>query len=210
MLKLSASDVLIVVDVQNDFLPGGSLAVPSGDEIISVINHIAPSFENVVLTQDWHPSGHMSFASTYQDHQVGQVMQTPYGMQMLWPNHCVQGTFGAQIATGLGIAHVQLIIRKGFHQHIDSYSAFVEADRQTHTGLAGYLKERNIKHCYICGLATDFCVAWTAQDARASGFEATVVEDACRGIDIDGSLDRAWQDMQISGVKRTSVKDMYI
>lgn len=208
MAKFLANDVLIVVDVQNDFLPGGSLAVPAGDEIIAVINQIAPLFANVVVTQDWHPDSHISFASSHPQHSAGQMMQLPYGSQILWPDHCVQGSFGAQIADELQVKHAQLVLRKGVHSDIDSYSAFIEADRRTSTGLAGYLKERNIKRCYICGLATDFCVAWTAQDARSLGFDAIVIEDACRAIDIHDSLNKAWQSMLALGVERINCEDI--
>ena len=193
---------LIVVDVQNDFCPGGALAVPKGDEVVPVINRLAARFANAVFTQDWHPRGHTSFASSHPGKKPFETVELPYGEQVLWPDHCVQGTRGAAFHEGLELAKAQLVIRKGFHRDIDSYSAFVEADRKTSTGLAGYLKERGFASLFVCGLATDFCVAWTALDARAAGFEVSVVEDACRAIDLEGSLKRAWAQMAAAGVKR--------
>jgi len=195
---------LIVVDVQNDFIPGGALAVPRGDEVVPVINRIAARFENVVLTQDWHPQGHASFASSHPGRKPFETITLAYGPQVLWPDHCVQGTSGAAFHEDLAVTHAQLIVRKGHHRDIDSYSAFLEADRRTPTGLAGYLRERGFARLYVCGLATDFCVAWTALDARAAGFETTVIEDACRAIDLEGSLEKAWREMAAAGVKRTS------
>lgn len=199
---LPPQDALIVIDVQYDFLPGGSLAVKDGDRIIPIINRLATHFGVVVLTQDWHPANHISFADQHDGKQAFETMALPYGPQTLWPRHCVQATHGAEISKDLNIPHAQLVIRKGFHQHVDSYSAFLEADRKTSTGLTGYLRERDIQHVYLCGLATDFCVAWSALDARKFGFEATVIEDASQGIDLNGSLDQAWSDMQLAGVKR--------
>jgi nicotinamidase/pyrazinamidase len=193
---------LIVVDVQNDFCPGGALAVPKGDEVVPVINRLAARFANAVFTQDWHPRGHTSFASSHPGKKPFETVELPYGEQVLWPDHCVSGTRGAAFHEGLELAKAQLVIRKGFHRDIDSYSAFVEADRKTSTGLAGYLKERGFESLFVCGLATDFCVAWTALDARAAGFEVSVVEDACRAIDLEGSLKRAWAEMTAAGVKR--------
>jgi len=193
---------LVVVDVQNDFMPGGALAVPRGDEVVPVINRLAARFENVVLTQDWHPRGHISFASSHPGKKPFETVELSYGTQVLWPDHCVQGTAGAALHSELNLTKAQLVIRKGHHAGIDSYSAFLEADRTTPTGLAGYLRERNLKELYICGLATDFCVAWTALDARAAGFDTTVIEEACRAIDLDGSLARAWSDMAAAGVRR--------
>jgi nicotinamidase/pyrazinamidase len=193
---------LIVVDVQNDFCPGGALAVPNGDEVVPVINRLAVRFDNVVLTQDWHPRGHASFASSHPGKKPFETVELPYGAQVLWPDHCVQGTRGAAFHEGLEPGKAQLVIRKGFHRDIDSYSAFLEADRKTTTGLAGYLKERGLKSLFVCGLATDFCVAWTALDARKAGFEVSVIEDACRAIDLEGSLERAWAEMAAAGVKR--------
>lgn len=200
--------LLLVVDVQNDFLPGGALAVAGGDEIVPVVNALARRFANVALTQDWHPPRHASFASSHAGRKPFDVARLPYGEQTLWPDHCVQDTAGADFAPGLDIAHAQLVLRKGYHADVDSYSAFLEADRRTPTGLAGYLRERGLRRIFIAGLATDFCVAWSALDARRAGFEAGVIEDACRGIDVGGSLARAWDDMQSAGVARLRAGDI--
>jgi nicotinamidase/pyrazinamidase len=181
------NDVLLVVDVQYDFLPGGALPVPDGDAVIPVINRLARRFGNVVLTQDWHPPGHVSFASTH-GREPFSTTDLVYGPQVLWPDHCLQGSRGAEFAAGLNIPHAQAVIRKGYHAHTDSYSAFIEADRRTPTGLAGLLRERGISVVHLCGLATDFCVAWSALDGRAAGFDVVVVQDACRAIDTGGSL----------------------
>ncbi len=203
MPQAAAADAcLIVVDVQNDFMPGGALAVPRGDEVVPVVNRLAARFDNVVLTQDWHLRGHASFASSHPGRKPFETIELAYGTQVLWPDHCVQGTAGAAIHSGLDIQKAQLVIRKGHHRGIDSYSAFLEADRKTATGLKGYLKERKIKQLFVCGLAVDFCVAWTALDASAAGFEITVIEDACRAIDLEGSLERAWSEMTRAGVRR--------
>lgn len=195
-------DVLLVIDVQNGFLPGGSLAVAHGDEVVPLINTIAKRFRYVVLTQDWHPADHVSFAANHPGREPYQTIALPYGTQVLWPTHCVQGSASAALAPGLDVPHAQLVIRKGYHRDIDSYSAFFEADGRTATGLAGYLRERGITRCFLAGLATDFCVAWSAIDARKQGFEATVIDDACRGIDLAGSLAKAWDDMSTAGVQR--------
>jgi len=197
-----SSRCLIVVDVQNDFMPGGALAVPKGDEVVPVINRLAAHFDNIVLTQDWHPRGQISFASSHPGKKPFETIRLAYGEQVLWPDHCVQATPGAAFHRGLSVPHAQLVVRKGYHKDVDSYSAFLEADRRTSTGLAGYLRERGLKALYFCGLATDFCVAWSALDARAAGFEATLIEDACRAIDLEGSLAKAWSDMQGAGVLR--------
>jgi nicotinamidase/pyrazinamidase len=199
---------LIVVDVQNDFCPGGALAVPSGDEVVPVINRLAARFENVVLTQDWHPRGHASFASSHPGRKPFETIDLPYGKQVLWPDHCVQGTPGAAFHPSLDADKAQLVIRKGVHRAIDSYSGFLEADRSTTTGLAGYLKEKGVRKLLVCGLATDFCVAWTALDARAAGFEVSVIEDASRAIDLEGSLARAWADLRAAGVRRLVSQDL--
>jgi len=201
-IKPGPKDALIVVDVQKCFLPGGSLAVGKGDEIVPHINAMAKRFQNVILTQDWHTPGHISFASTHAGKKPFETVKLPYGTQVLWPDHCVQGTEGAELAPGLAISHAQLIIRKGHNDKVDSYSAFVEADGKTKTGLDGYLKSRGVSTVYVCGLATDFCVAWTALDARKLGFNAAVIEDLCRGIDTQGSLAKAWAAMKTAGVKR--------
>lgn len=193
---------LIVVDAQTSFMPGGSLAVPKGDEIVPNVNRIAAAFRNVVLTQDWHPPGHISFASSHPGKQPFDTIDVPYGTQVLWPDHCVQGSDGATLHGGLAIPHAQLVIRKGFRRDVDSYSAFLEADRASRTGLDGYLKERGIEDIYVVGLATDFCVAWTALDARTLGYATTVIEDACRAIDVQGSLAAAWKNLGDAGVAR--------
>ena len=199
---MNSNAVLIVVDAQNGFMPGGGLPVPCGDEVVPMINALAQKFANVVLTQDWHPAGHASFASSHVGKQPYEMMRMSYGDQVLWPDHCVQGTQDAALHKDLNISHAQLIIRKGFHAGVDSYSAFQEADRTTTTGLAAYLKARNLSEVHVCGLATDFCVAWTALDARDAGFEVSVHEAACRAIDLNGSLGAAWVQMQTAGVKR--------
>ena len=207
-IKPDAHSVLIVVDVQNCFMPGGSLAVKQGDEVVPIINKLAQSFQNVVITQDWHHPQHVSFASQHPGKKPFEQIRLPYGQQVLWPDHCVQGTEGAALHKDLSIPNAQLVIRKGFRQNVDSYSAFVEADRKTSTGLAAYLKARGIRTCYVAGLATDFCVAWTALDARKAGFNATVIEDASRGIDLNGSLAKAWAEMEAAGVKRVQSADI--
>lgn len=181
-------DVLLVVDVQNDFCPGGALAVPEGDRIMPVVNDLARRFAHVVLTQDWHPGGHLSFASSHPGKQPYQTIEVAYGQQMLWPDHCVQDTHGAAFRDDLAIRHAELVLRKGYHRAIDSYSAFFENDRATRTGLAGYLRERGFTRVFLAGLAFDFCIRYSAEDAHREGFTAVVIEDACRGLDIDGSV----------------------
>lgn len=203
-MAYGAQDCLLVIDVQNDFMPGGALAVPRGDEVVPIINRLAPAFEHVVLTQDWHPAGHVSFATSHVGTAPFQTMMLPYGEQVLWPDHCVQGTPGAALHADLRIPHARMVIRKGHHANVDSYSALMEADRTTKTGLAGYLREQGVRRVVCVGLATDYCVAWTALDARAAGFEAVVVEDACRAIDLNGSLDRAWRELAAAGVRRAT------
>lgn len=198
------SDCLIVVDVQNDFCPGGALAVPRGDEIVPLVNRLAARFARVVLTQDWHPAGHASFASSHTGKKPFETIRLAYGKQVLWPDHCIQGTPGAAFHSGLETERAQLVIRKGHHAKVDSYSAFLEADRRTRTGLDGYLKSRGVKRVFCAGLATDFCVAWTALDARRYGLQAVVIEDACRAIDTEGSLEAAWKAMAKAGVRRLS------
>ena len=193
-------EVLLVVDVQNDFCPGGALAVPQGDEIVPVINRLARRFAHMVLTQDWHPPGHLSFASAHPGKRPFETIDLEYGAQTLWPDHCVQGTAGAGFHPGLDIPQLELIIRKGYRSGIDSYSAFRENDRKTPTGLAGYLRERSFERITLCGLALDYCVFFSAIDAREAGFAVTVALDACRGIDLDGSLGRALAAMREAGV----------
>ncbi len=208
MNKQPQNAVLIVVDVQNGFTPGGNLAVADADIIIPTINQLADCFKNVVLTQDWHPDNHISFAANHLDKQPFETIELDYGQQVLWPKHCVQDTQDAEFHPDLNIPTAQLIIRKGFHAHIDSYSAFMEADHTTMTGLTSYLKERGIDTVYVVGIATDFCVAWTALDAVKQGFKTLVVEDACKGIDLNGSLEHAWQTMQQQGVVRIQSTDL--
>lgn len=209
-IKPKANSALIVVDVQNCFVDGGTLPVKGGADVVPVINTLAGAFENIVVTQDWHTAGHASFASTYGGKKPFETAKLSYGTQVLWPDHCVQGTDDAALHAGLKLPTAQLIIRKGYHKGVDSYSAFEEADRKTTTGLAGYLKARGIKTVFVTGLATDFCVAWTAMDARKLGFETYVIEDATRAIDLNGSLAAAWTQMQAQGVKRVQSSDIAV
>ncbi len=205
---ITPQDVLVVVDVQYDFLPGGSLAVAGGDEIVPLVNKLAGRFSNVVLTQDWHPADHISFASQHAGKAPFETIELDYGTQVLWPDHCVWQTKGAELSRDLNIPHAQLIIRKGYNRAIDSYSGFQEADRETLTGLAGYLNERDVGRLFVVGLATDFCVAWTALDGAAGGFDVTVIEDATRAIDANGSLEQAWAEMEAAGVSRIRSRDI--
>ena len=186
--EIADSDVLLVVDVQNDFCPGGKLEVPRGDEVVAFVNRLGERFQHVVLTQDWHPSGHRSFASANPGRQPFETVAFAYGPQVLWPDHCVQGTPGAQFHAGLQLPHAELVLRKGCRRDIDSYSAFYENDHTTPTGLAGYLRERGLGRVFLAGLALDFCVRYSAEDAHRCGFAVIVVEDACRAIDVAGSL----------------------
>jgi nicotinamidase/pyrazinamidase len=188
-ITVGAHDVLLVVDIQNDFCPGGNLAVPRGDEVVPVINALAQKYAHVVLTQDWHPPGHQSFASSHPGRKPFETVKVSYGDQILWPDHCVQGTAGAAFRADLEVARAELVLRKGYHREIDSYSAFYENDRKTHTGLAGYLRERGFKRVFLAGLAFDFCVRYSAEDAHREGFEAITIEDGCRAIDMDGSAE---------------------
>jgi nicotinamidase/pyrazinamidase len=208
MIEISPRDVLVVVDVQYDFLPGGSLAVAGGDEIVPLINTLARRFTNVIFTQDWHPADHVSFASQHAGKAPFETIDLAYGTQVLWPDHCVWGSHGAELSADLDVPHGQLVIRKGYNRQIDSYSGFQEADRETVTGLAGYLSERDIGRLYVVGLATDFCVGWTAIDGAAAGFDVTVIEDATRAIDNAGSLAKAWTEMAEAGVARIQSKDI--
>ena len=207
-IKPAGSAALIVVDVQNCFVDGGTLPVSKGAEVVPVINKLAAAFENIVVTQDWHTPGHASFASGYPGKKPFESTKLAYGSQVLWPDHCVQGTDDAALHKDLKLPTAQLIVRKGFHKNVDSYSAFEEADRKTATGLAGYLKQRGIRTVFVTGLATDFCVAWTAMDARKLGFEVYVIEDATRAIDLNGSLAAAWKQMLAKGVKRIQSGDI--
>jgi len=193
-------DILIVTDVQNDFCPGGNLSVPGGHEVVPLINALASQFSHVVMTQDWHPPNHKSFASAHPGRRPFDVIDMPYGKQTLWPDHCVQGTSGAELHTSLSIPHAALILRKGYNAEIDSYSAFVENDRSTRTGLTGYLRDRGFQRVFLAGLATDFCLRFSALDARKAGFEAVVLIEACRAIDLDGSLADAMREMADAGV----------
>ena len=201
------ADLLLVIDVQNDFCPGGALGVPEGDEVVAVINRMTAHFRHCVVTQDWHPEDHLSFASNHA-RRPHDTVTLGYGEQVLWPDHCVQGSHGACFHRDLDWHRADLVLRKGFHRAIDSYSAFRENDRTTPTGLAGYLRERGFSRLFIVGLATDFCVAWTALDAMAEGFEAVLVEDACRAIDLDDSLARAMSAMTAAGVKITRFTEL--
>ena len=203
-MKTSPSAALVIIDAQVDFCPGGALAVPRGDEIIPLLNRLARNFATVVLTQDWHPAGHHSFAASHQNHEPFQTKELFYGTQVLWPDHCVAGTPGAAFHPDLDIESARLILRKGCNIGIDSYSAFLEADRSTKTGLDGYFTSRGITDLYFCGLAEDFCVAWSAEDARAFGFNATLIDDACRAIDLSGSLAASRTRLTAVGVTRTS------
>lgn len=205
---MQKNSALIVVDLQPDFCPGGALAVPGGDEIVPLVNRLGQAFETVVLTQDWHPAAHISFAANHPGRAPFGMIDLPYGPQVLWPTHCVMETPGAALHPGLRIPHAGLIIRKGSHWNVDSYSAFLEADRTTRTGLDGYLTSRGITDLYICGLALDFCVGWTAEDARGFGFNAAIIEDAARAIDLNNSLAAAWERLGKAGVKRLQSADV--
>ena len=202
------NSVLLVIDVQNDFCAGGGLSVPGGEEIVPLVNRLGAAFPAVVLTQDWHPAGHSSFASAHPGQQPYASIDAPYGPQVLWPDHCVQGTVGADFHADLETADANLVVRKGFRPEIDSYSAFRENDRTTSTGLAGYLRDRDIDHVTLCGLAFDFCVKWSALDAVANGFGATVLTDACRAIDLEGSKAAAEAELTAAGVTLATVENV--
>jgi nicotinamidase/pyrazinamidase len=199
---------LIIVDVQNDFCPGGALAVPDGDEVIEPINKLTDSFDCIVQTQDWHPGDHHSFASNHEGKSPYDSIEMEYGTQVLWPDHCVQGTEGAEFHTDLRNKPSQIIIRKGFRRQIDSYSAFFENDQSTVTGLHGYLKARGVDALFVAGLATDFCVKWTALDGRKLGYEVNLITDAVKGIDIDGSVETAMKEMKEAGVNMVSSSEI--
>lgn len=199
---------LLIVDVQNDFCPGGALAVPDGDTIVPVINSLSEHFDSVIQTQDWHPADHHSFASSHKGKEPYDTIELEYGTQVLWPDHCVQGTTGADFHPNLNTHKTQVIIRKGFRKSIDSYSTFFENDQSTETGLNGYLKQRGIKELYTVGLATDFCIKWSILDGISEGFTMNIVMDAVKGIDLNGSLDKAWQEMKEKGVNITSSKEL--
>ena len=207
-IVITAEDVLLVIDVQNDFLPGGALAVADGDAIIPLVDRLAREFESVVVTQDWHPAGHASFASSHAGAKPFDLIELPYGNQVLWPDHCVQGSPGALVHFALETQdRAFAILRKGANAMVDSYSAFAEADGMT-TGLAALLRARGIERVFACGLATDFCVAYSALDARAAGFETFVIDDACRAIDANGSLAAAWARMEAAGVRRIEAREI--
>jgi nicotinamidase/pyrazinamidase len=201
-------DVLLVVDVQNDFCPGGRLAVPHGDGIVGPVNRLMALFDHVVLTQDWHPADHSSFASVHAERTAYDTVRLAYGPQILWPDHCVQATPGADFHRDLQTHRAELVLRKGFRREVDSYSAFFENDRQTPTGLTGYLRDRGFRRVVLAGLAYDFCVLWSAEDARRLGFEVVVVSDACRGLDVDGSMIEADQRLTAAGALRVLSQDM--
>jgi nicotinamidase/pyrazinamidase len=197
-----SEDLLLIIDVQNDFCPGGALAVTEGDAVVPMINRLSQRFDHTALTQDWHPAGHSSFATSHPGSAPFETVAMPYGQQTLWPDHCVQGTAGAAFHPELSTERAELVIRKGFRPEIDSYSAFYENDRRTPTGLAGYLRERGLKRIFLAGLATDYCVYYSAVDACRLGFDAVVMESGCRAIDLAGSLAAAWSGMQEAGVQR--------
>ena len=202
MIELTSGDrdLLLVIDVQNDFCTGGNLAVAGGEEVVPIINRLGKKFANVVITQDWHPAGHSSFASSHEGLEPFTEITMPYGAQTLWPDHCIQGSAGAELNSGLDIPHASMIVRKGYRKEIDSYSAFFENDHTTPTGLSGYLRERGFEKVYCVGLALDFCVRFSAVDASKLGFSAVVLEEACRAIDMMGSLAEAREDLAESGV----------
>jgi nicotinamidase/pyrazinamidase len=202
-ISVGDQDVLIVVDIQNDFCPGGALSVPQGGETVPLVNRLAERFTHVVLTQDWHPPDHLSFASAHPNKKPFDTIEVDYGSQILWPDHCVQATRGAEFHQDLHIPHAALILRKGIHRTIDSYSTFYENDRKTPTGLVGYLRERGFTRVFLAGLAFDFCVRYSAEDASREGFDVIVVEDACRGIDVDGSVAATRESLNTLGVVRT-------
>lgn len=200
----NTKDLLLIIDVQNDFCPGGALAVSEGDQVVAIINQLGEYFDHKILTQDWHPPGHSSFASSHSGAEPFSETSMPYGAQTLWPDHCVQGTHGAEFHPYLDINKAELVIRKGFRHDVDSYSAFYENDKTTSTGLAGYLRDRGFQRLFMTGLATDFCVAYSALDARKQGFDVVVIEDACRAIDLAGSLDSAKHQFEQAGVQLSS------
>ena len=201
-IRINDNDLLLIIDVQSDFCSGGKLAVADGDAVVQVINRLAKRFQHVALTQDWHPSSHSSFATSHPGSAPFDIVSMPYGKQTLWPDHCVQGTPGAAFHSQLETERAELVIRKGFRREIDSYSAFYENDRRTPTGLAGYLRECGLQRIFLVGLATDFCVYYSAVDARRLGFAAVLIETGCRAIDLAGSLDAAWRGMAAAGVQR--------
>jgi nicotinamidase/pyrazinamidase len=207
-ISLTDHDVFLAIDVQNDFCPGGRLAVPGGDEIVPAVNRLCETFRHVVLTQDWHPPAHLSFASSHPGRKPFETIQAPYGPQVLWPDHCVQHTSGAELRRDLVAPHAELILRKGFRREIDSYSAFYENDHTTPTGLTGYLKERGLARVFLAGLAFDFCVRYSAEDSHRGGFATVVIEDACRCIDVDGSMAATRQALADIGATVVTMADV--
>lgn len=210
MTTVGGRDVLIVVDIQNDFCPGGALSVPRGHQVVPPINRLAEHFEHIVLTQDWHPPDHLSFASVHPGKKPYDTIQVDYGPQILWPDHCVRTTPGADFHKDLNIPHAGLVLRKGIHRKIDSYSTFYENDRKTPTGLVGYLRDRRFTRIFLAGLAFDFCVRYSAEDAHREGFQVVVVEDACRGIDVNGSIAATQESLNALGVVRTTTEALLI
>jgi len=199
-------NTLLIIDVQNDFCPGGKLAVPDGDSVVPIINSLIPKFDSIIQTQDWHPRGHHSFASSHEGKEPYDTVEMDYGTQVLWPDHCVQGTHGSEFHPDLNTTKTEVIIRKGFRKEIDSYSTFYENDQKTPTGLTGYLRERGISEIYTAGLATDFCVKWSVIDGLKENFNVHIIEDAVKGIDIDGSVEQAWKEMREAGAHVTTSK----
>jgi nicotinamidase/pyrazinamidase len=208
-MKISERDVLLVIDVQNDFCTGGALAVPGGEKVVPAINRIAQKFANVVLTQDWHPQDHVSLVSNHAGKRPFETIELDYGTQVLWPDHCVQGTEGAEFHRNLDVSRPSLVVRKGFRRGIDSYSALFENDHKTPTGLLGYLRERELKTVFVVGLALDFCVRYSAEDARKAGLEVAVIEDACRGIDLDGSIAATLHSFEALGIPLVSIEAFF-
>jgi nicotinamidase/pyrazinamidase len=207
-MQLQPTDALLVIDVQNDFMPGGALAIKDGDAIVPLINSLAKKFDHVILTQDWHPTQHISFATTHSNKQPFETIEAPYGPQTLWPDHVIQHTDGAALHPALKIPHAGLILRKGFRRHIDSYSAFLENDHTTPTGLAGYLRERNLTRLFLCGLAYDLCVRYSALDGKNLGFETIVIEDATRAVNLPGSVDATNTDLATTNIPRIHSTDL--
>ena len=208
MINFGEDTALVLIDIQNDFCPGGALAVDQGDEIVEISNKIQEQFKIKIITQDWHPKTHKSFASNHEDKEPLSTVEMFYGLQVLWPNHCIQGTEGSKFHSKLITDSADLIIRKGFRPEIDSYSAFFENDQKTPTGLDGYLKSRGVNTIYLCGLAFDFCVYFSALDGAKLGYNVNVIQDACRAIDLDGSLEKSLNDMKSKGVKILSTSDL--
>ena len=207
-MELHPTDALLLIDLQSDFMPGGALAVAGGDQVVPMLNRLAQRFDHVILTQDWHPRGHISFSSTHPGERPYTRIEAAYGPQTLWPDHCLQGSAGAALHEALEIPHTELILRKGFRRDIDSYSAFLENDHQTATGLAGYLRERGLKRLFLAGLAYDFCVRFSAIDGNALGFETIVVEDACRAVALPGSVEETNKAFAVAGIPRLRAADV--